>query len=74
MLLASMIHFGVRDGAVSLHEVLIAVFVFLTAPVSGHLLAKAALHLAGQSVESGAGVQLRWTRSRTRGLRNGLSN
>jgi multicomponent K+:H+ antiporter subunit G len=55
-LLASMIHFGVRDGAVSLHEVLIAVFVFLTAPVSGHLLAKAALHLAGQSVETGAKV------------------
>ena len=54
VLLASMIHFGVRDGAVSLHEVLIAVFVFLTAPVSGHLLAKAALHLAGQSFEGAA--------------------
>ena len=53
-LLASMIHFGVRDGAVSLHEVLIAVFVFLTAPVSGHLLAKAALHLAGQSLPGDA--------------------
>jgi multicomponent K+:H+ antiporter subunit G len=53
-LLASMIHFGVRDGAVSLHEVLIAVFVFVTAPVSGHLLAKAALHLAGQSLPGDA--------------------
>jgi len=53
-LLASMIQFGVRDGAVSLHEVLIAVFVFLTAPVSGHLLAKAALHLAGQSLPGDA--------------------
>ena len=53
-LLASMIHFGVRDGAVSLHEILITAFVFLTAPVSGHLLAKAALHLAGQSFEGAA--------------------
>ena len=31
------------DGA-SLRELLIAVFLFLTAPVSAHLLAKAALH------------------------------
>ena len=54
VLLASMVHFGVRDGAVSLHEVLIAVFVFLTAPVSGHLLAKAAMHLAGRSMEGDA--------------------
>jgi multicomponent K+:H+ antiporter subunit G len=51
-LLASMIHFGVRDGAVSLHEVLISAFVFFTAPVSGHLLAKAMLHLAGLPVEA----------------------
>jgi multicomponent K+:H+ antiporter subunit G len=50
-LLASMLHFGVRDGAVSLHEVLISVFVFFTAPVSGHLLAKAMLHLEGKSID-----------------------
>jgi len=52
-LLASMLHFGVRDGAVSLHEVLISVFVFFTAPVSGHLLAKAMLHLSGLPVDPG---------------------
>lgn len=55
-LLASMIHFGIRDGAASLHEILITAFVFLTAPVSGHLLAKAALHLAGQSFEGAAAL------------------
>jgi multicomponent K+:H+ antiporter subunit G len=52
-LLASMLHFGVRDGAVSLHEVLISVFVFFTAPVSGHLLAKAMLHLSGLPFDAG---------------------
>jgi multicomponent K+:H+ antiporter subunit G len=56
VLLASSIHFGVRDGAVSLHEILIAVFVFFTAPVSAHLLAKSALHLAGRSAEALAAV------------------
>jgi len=55
-LLASSIHFSVRDGAVSVHEVLITVFVFFTAPVSAHLLAKAALHLAGQPADADEAV------------------
>ena len=33
-----------RNGELSLHEVLITLFLFLTAPVSAHLLAKAAFH------------------------------
>ena len=45
MLIASMIHFSVREGAPSLHELLITLFLFVTTPVSAHLLAKAALHL-----------------------------
>jgi multicomponent K+:H+ antiporter subunit G len=70
-LLASMVHFGVRDGAVSLHELLITAFVFFTAPVSGHLLAKAALHLAGESAEApGAPEETRDDGNR-RGLRDG---
>ena len=44
-LLGSMIYFSMRGGALSLHEVLISFFLFITAPVSAHLLAKAALHL-----------------------------
>lgn len=42
--LASMIFFTVHEGAPSVHELLIIVFVFMTTPVSAHLVAKAALH------------------------------
>ncbi|MFT5392398.1 MAG: multicomponent K+:H+ antiporter subunit G [Gammaproteobacteria bacterium] len=43
LLLASIIWFS-RHGDLSLHEILIALFLFLTAPVSANLLAKAAFH------------------------------
>jgi multicomponent K+:H+ antiporter subunit G len=42
--LASMIFFTVLEGAPSVHELLIIVFVFMTTPVSAHLVATAALH------------------------------
>jgi multicomponent K+:H+ antiporter subunit G len=45
MLVASATWFSGRGEGVSLHEVLVAAFLFLTAPASAHLLAKAALHL-----------------------------
>jgi len=48
VLLASMIHVVVRNGEVSAHELLIALFLFLTAPISAHFLAKAYLHLHGE--------------------------
>jgi multicomponent K+:H+ antiporter subunit G len=41
---ASMLHFLAR-GEPSVHEVLITLFLFVTAPVVAHLLARAALHL-----------------------------
>ena len=44
MLLASTIFFSVSRGLANLHEVLISIFLFITAPVSAHLLAKTALH------------------------------
>lgn len=44
MLVASMIHFT-SQGKVSLHEILIIAFLFITAPVSAHLMMKAGLHL-----------------------------
>ena len=44
VLLASMAWFGLT-GKPSLHELLIAVFLFFTAPVSAHLLIKAAMKL-----------------------------
>lgn len=42
VLIASALWFGLR-GVWSLHELLITLFLFLTAPVSAHLLIKAAL-------------------------------
>jgi multicomponent K+:H+ antiporter subunit G len=45
MLLASIVHFSYRDAGLSLHELLIILFLFITAPVSAHLMSKAALHL-----------------------------
>ncbi|MCL5059359.1 MAG: Na+/H+ antiporter subunit G [Candidatus Thermoplasmatota archaeon] len=45
LLIASAVVFSVREQGVSLHEVLVTLFLFITAPVSAHLLAKAALHL-----------------------------
>jgi multicomponent K+:H+ antiporter subunit G len=47
MLLASMVGFAAL-GQPSVHEVLIVLFLFLCAPVTAQLLAKAALHLAGE--------------------------
>lgn len=45
VLLASVVYFSVAQGTPSLRELLIALFVFLTAPISAHLLVKAALYL-----------------------------
>ena len=50
LLIASALYFSVRDDGVSLHEVLVTLFLFITAPVSAHLLAKAALHLKLRSL------------------------
>lgn len=45
LLIASAIYFSHQDDGLSLHEVLVTVFLFITAPVGVHLMAKAALHL-----------------------------
>ncbi|MBN2885476.1 MAG: Na+/H+ antiporter subunit G, partial [Chromatiaceae bacterium] len=45
LLLASALYFSTRGAGLSLHEALVTLFLFITAPVSAHLLAKAALHL-----------------------------
>ncbi len=42
ILLGSILFFSARQG-LSLHEVLVTLFLFLTAPVSAHLIARAAL-------------------------------
>ena len=50
LLVASALYFSTRGEGVSLHEVLVTLFLFITAPVSAHLLAKAALHLQLRSL------------------------
>jgi multicomponent K+:H+ antiporter subunit G len=54
MLIASATHFSAGLGT-SLHEVLVTMFLFMTAPVSAHLLCKAALHLNVPTVTDGHG-------------------
>jgi multicomponent K+:H+ antiporter subunit G len=49
-LIASAIFFSHQDDGLSLHEVLVTLFLFITAPVGEHLMAKAALHLRLQSL------------------------
>jgi multicomponent K+:H+ antiporter subunit G len=43
LIIASMIFFSSQGPGLSLHELLIALFLFITAPVSAHMLAKAAM-------------------------------
>ncbi|MGA1561704.1 MAG: Na+/H+ antiporter subunit G [Gammaproteobacteria bacterium] len=50
LLIASAVYFSTQGDGVSLHEILVTIFLFITAPVSAHLLAKAALHLKVRSL------------------------
>lgn len=52
MLIASATHFSTGPGT-SLHELLVTMFLFMTAPVSAHLLCKAAMHLSVDVVSAG---------------------
>jgi multicomponent K+:H+ antiporter subunit G len=50
LLIASSVYFSTRSEGISLHEVLVTLFLFITAPASAHLLSKAALHLQLRSL------------------------
>ncbi|TVP88993.1 MAG: Na+/H+ antiporter subunit G [Pseudomonadaceae bacterium] len=43
LVVGSMVFFSSRGDGISLHELLITLFLFITAPVSAHMLAKAAM-------------------------------
>lgn len=45
-LIASMVYFWGFEGRYTWHELLISLFLFVTAPITGHFIAKAHLHLA----------------------------
>ena len=50
LLVASAVHASQQTGGLSVHEILITGFLFLTAPISAYLIARAALH---QSLSAG---------------------
>lgn len=50
LLIASAMHFSAKPNGFIMHDALVTLFLFITAPVSGHLLAKAALHLKLKSI------------------------
>jgi len=45
ILIASVIYFSTKQDALSLHEILVTLFLFITAPIGAHLMAKAAIHI-----------------------------
>jgi multicomponent K+:H+ antiporter subunit G len=54
LIIASVTHFTAQEGVVNLPEVLVILFLFLTAPVSAHLVARAALVREVDSVTAGS--------------------
>ncbi len=63
LLVASTLYFSFHEDSISLHEVLVTLFLFITAPVSAHMLTKAALHLGLQSLAKLPGQQTDAARS-----------
>ena len=55
IVIASMIFFSSQNDGLSLHELLITLFLFLTAPVSAHMLSKAAMQQKLPAVEQTRG-------------------
>lgn len=55
LLIASMLYFAQSDGVFSVHELLVTLFLFISAPVSAQMLAKAALHARLQAREGTLG-------------------
>lgn len=45
VLIASMVYFYVDQGRLSAHELMITLFLFLTAPITAHVIAKVRIHL-----------------------------
>ncbi|PPK53076.1 Na+/H+ antiporter subunit G [Marinobacter persicus] len=55
IMLSSVIYFSSTDQGLGISEILITVFLFLTAPVSANMLAKAAMHLGVRTTDSTEG-------------------
>ncbi|AHI28367.1 Na+/H+ antiporter subunit G [Marinobacter similis] len=55
IMLSSVIYFSSRDGSIGISEILVTVFLFMTAPVSANILAKAAMHIGVRTVDNTEG-------------------
>ncbi|WP_126171996.1 Na+/H+ antiporter subunit G [Altericroceibacterium xinjiangense] len=51
ILIASMLYFPVYEGRFSAHELLITLFLFITAPITANMIAKAHLHRQGSGID-----------------------
>ncbi len=64
VLIASGLYFSLKTGRLSIHELVITLFLFITAPLTAHMMSKAALHLQRNPVERTQNTELM---SRARG-------
>ena len=55
IVLSSVIYFSSKGEGIGIAEVLITVFLFLTAPVSANILAKAAMHIGVSTTDNARG-------------------
>jgi multicomponent K+:H+ antiporter subunit G len=58
-LIASMIYFPATGSSFTAHELLITLFLFITAPISANLIAKAHLHRQGNQLDPNPADQIR---------------
>ncbi|KPP84944.1 MAG: Na+/H+ antiporter subunit G [Erythrobacter sp.] len=51
ILLASMVYWPVHEGRYTFHELLITIFLFIAAPITANMIAKAHLHRQGNCID-----------------------
>jgi multicomponent K+:H+ antiporter subunit G len=55
IMISSIIYFSATEGSVNMTEILITVFLVMTAPVSANMMAKAAMHIKVRTTEETRG-------------------
>jgi multicomponent K+:H+ antiporter subunit G len=55
IMISSIIYFSATEGSVNMTEILITVFLVMTAPVSANMMAKAAMHIGVKTTEETRG-------------------
>ena len=69
-LLASLVWFSVQEGSLHIHELVISIFLFLTAPVSAYMMGKAAIHRSRPMVDGTRNAEQAERASERRGLKD----